>query len=255
MKLTSYRKDHNLAFPINIGRNAAHDASITHYVFPTDIDLFPSENVVDKFQKLIAYDQRQLVRNRVFVLPVFEVSAVSRAPWDKTELSHMLMNKTAFVFSVKYCPGCHIIPDYDHWLSRGDMNGMYDDYTQEIKELLLGNPSTELSVLRTTKRFYNWEPMFIAPRTLPYFDERNFYEIKADRMTHATVMCLLDYNYAILDSVFLVHRPGMKLGYTRKTRQKIYAGKESIKQDVFPDYISLYGPRVACIQPPPVRKP
>ena len=38
----SYKTRHKLTYPINVGRNVAREAATTHYVFASDIELYPS---------------------------------------------------------------------------------------------------------------------------------------------------------------------------------------------------------------------
>lgn len=229
MKLSTYRADHNLSFYINIPRNIAQDAAITHFILPSDIELYPSENVVLKFLRMIAFDERTLVRNRVYVLPTFEVTQESRPPVTKTQLLHMLANGTAVEFHVRFCEHCSKVPEMQRWKERAD--------------------SDELRVLTTVKRtglFGHWEPFFIASQYMPYYEERHLYQGKSDRMTQATMMCLLDYDFSVLDNVFLVHRPGIKDGYSPKDKAIRGQTRRLIKEQWIPEYVSLFGPREGC---------
>lgn len=49
----SYRSQHNLLYPVNFARNLARDASQTYFVFPNEVQLFPSPNLVEEFFKMI----------------------------------------------------------------------------------------------------------------------------------------------------------------------------------------------------------
>lgn len=54
----------HLTYPINVGRNVARDAAITHFVFPSDIELYPSLNVVPKFLEMIARNEAPLLNKK-----------------------------------------------------------------------------------------------------------------------------------------------------------------------------------------------
>ena len=38
----SYRSINNLTYPVNVGRNIARQSATSHFVFPSDIELYPS---------------------------------------------------------------------------------------------------------------------------------------------------------------------------------------------------------------------
>ena len=38
----TYRKANQILYPINVGRNVAIQAANTHWIFPADIELYPS---------------------------------------------------------------------------------------------------------------------------------------------------------------------------------------------------------------------
>lgn len=49
-----YKNMHKLTYPINVGRNIARKAANTHFVFPCDIELYPSMEMGHKFLEMIA---------------------------------------------------------------------------------------------------------------------------------------------------------------------------------------------------------
>lgn len=51
--IVPYKKVNNLTYPINIGRNVARDASITHYVLASDPELYPSPKLVYNFLHML----------------------------------------------------------------------------------------------------------------------------------------------------------------------------------------------------------
>ena len=50
----SYRRQHNLDYPVNVARNVARVTAATHFVFPSDIELWPSPGLVTAFLDMIA---------------------------------------------------------------------------------------------------------------------------------------------------------------------------------------------------------
>lgn len=125
MELSAYRSDHNLSYYINIPRNIARDAAITHFILPSDIELYPSKNLVSKFLRMIAFDERPIVKRRVYVLPTFEVTADSQVPDSKSQLIDMLHNDTAVEFHVKFCEHCSKVPDIERWKNVSEANGIH----------------------------------------------------------------------------------------------------------------------------------
>jgi len=41
----TFKKENNLTYPINVARNVAREMASTHFVFPSDIELYPSPNL------------------------------------------------------------------------------------------------------------------------------------------------------------------------------------------------------------------
>ena len=44
----SYRSTNNLTYPVNVGRNIARQSATSHFVFPSDIELYPSPGMLKK---------------------------------------------------------------------------------------------------------------------------------------------------------------------------------------------------------------
>lgn len=47
------RVPNNLTYPINLGRNIAHDSATIHFVLASDIELYPSSGVVSSYFEMI----------------------------------------------------------------------------------------------------------------------------------------------------------------------------------------------------------
>lgn len=75
---TTYMKQKSLLYPVNVARNIARDAALTHYILPSDIELYPSPNLVPRFLNMIARNAKPLntsTKPRVFPISIFEVDA------------------------------------------------------------------------------------------------------------------------------------------------------------------------------------
>ena len=64
-------------------------------------------------------------------------------------------------------------------------------------------------------------------------------------LLQAYVMCVLDYDFMVLDNAFLIHRPGIK---TRSsTNSRLERKQQSvIKKSVVPELKRIYGVREGC---------
>ncbi|CAG7816840.1 unnamed protein product, partial [Allacma fusca] len=60
------------------------------------------------------------------------------------------------------------------------------------------------------------------------------------------VLCVLDYDFHILDTAFLVHRPGIKRITTRMFPRAVAAQDQMIATTIMPELILLYGSRTGC---------
>lgn len=49
----TFKMQKSLPYPVNIGRNLARDAALTHFVLASDIELYPSRNLIEKFFEMI----------------------------------------------------------------------------------------------------------------------------------------------------------------------------------------------------------
>lgn len=84
----AYKIQKKLLYPVNVGRNVARESATTHYVLPSDIELYPSPGVIDGFMDLVRRQDPPLRRPKpmVFPLPIFELASHSKLPADKKEL-------------------------------------------------------------------------------------------------------------------------------------------------------------------------
>lgn len=110
--------------------------------------------------------------------------------------------------------------------------------------------TNSLDVFDVTKRLGDqkwWEPFYIGTQDDPLFDERLSWEGKRDKMTQAFSMCLLDYDFVVLDNAFLVHRPGVKLAIKDSLREAIVQEQLILIQNVIRSELEiLYGANINC---------
>ena len=190
-KVKTYKEKFNLDYPVNIARNVARAMAGTHFVFPSDIELYPSPNLILDFLAMIRRNDGQLKRSspRVFVNSIFEIAENHSLPNNKSHLVELLKSKVVIPFHQNLCPYCHNIPQATEWQQAEIKPGM--------------------NIFHVGKRVYphhHWEPIYIGTNEEPWYDERLTWEGRADKMAQGFKLCLLDYEFYILDNAFLVHR-------------------------------------------------
>lgn len=137
--------------------------------------------------------------------------------------------KKAVPFHQKICKQCHTVPRFKEWLEM---------------EYLVDLSATIIS--KRTGNYKNWEPIYIGTRDEPAYDERLSWNGKSDKMTQSYIMCLLDYEYHLLDNAFLVHKFGIKtIKEATRTDLEIEA-KLLIHNTIKPEINFLYGNREEC---------
>ncbi|XP_029679866.1 beta-1,4-glucuronyltransferase 1 [Formica exsecta] len=224
-----YKNEKKLLYPVNVGRNIARESAPTFYVFPSDIELYPSPNLPTKFLEMIRRrDQPALHKPnpKVFVLSIFEVDEKSQPPNNKTHLIQMLKAGTAIPFHKKLCSGCHNVPKSKEW--------------QEAPE------TEDLHVFHVGKRtgsFVHWEPIFIQRMSKKNYSDTSIFIV----CKQGYALCVLDYDFLILDNAFLVHRPGIKI-FKKDTHRDMLTAKTNalIKKIIMPELKVLYGTRKGC---------
>jgi beta-1,4-glucuronyltransferase 1 len=60
--ITLYKTQKKLLYPVNVGRNVARDAAMTHFLLASDIELYPNPGLVRKFLEMIARNDAPLRR-------------------------------------------------------------------------------------------------------------------------------------------------------------------------------------------------
>ncbi|KAH8421167.1 hypothetical protein KR009_006992 [Drosophila setifemur] len=227
-----YKAQKKLLYPVNVGRNIARDAALTHFILASDIELYPNPGLVKKFLEMIARNDQFLRRKapRVFPLAIFEVEENSPVPHDKIELQELLRSGKAIPFHKRVCASCHGVPKSKEWMT--------------------ANETDELSVFHIGKRtgyYVHWEPIYIGTHADPHYDERLSWEGKSDKMPQGYALCVLDYEFHILDNAFLVHKPGIKV-LKKDNRRAMLSGKTNqlIRKIIYPELKIMYGMRKGC---------
>lgn len=224
----------NDTFPINVGRNIASSAALTYFHFRCDLELFPSENLAQKFLEFIIQKSHLIHKKNVFIIPAFEISEDSSIPYTLKEMRELLLAKEAVFFYDKNqeVNWCFKFPEKDSWI-----NGLVDK----------GN----LQIHYVTKRLFKYksiEHFYIGTEDNPHYPEEITWNMRNDKLVHEYLMCLLNYEYYFMAGAYLVHSPGY---HTEKSRTNfIFNNNKSVElfyNDLKPLYDSIYGAREGCI--------
>jgi hypothetical protein len=83
-----YKTKAKILYPVNIGRNVARESAVTHYILPSDIELYPSPGLIHNFLDMISRKDPPLLHSnpKVFPLPIFELEKGVELPANKTQL-------------------------------------------------------------------------------------------------------------------------------------------------------------------------
>ncbi|CAB3379391.1 Hypothetical predicted protein [Cloeon dipterum] len=231
-KVLTQRRSQELTYPVNVGRNAARQASKTNFVLVSDIELIPSIGLNEQFAVLLhRLNERRntLMKIRaasnwtgkgfVYVLPVFEVEPSASVPRDKEQLLQLYQKDRAVFFHRWVCPHCQKFPGLQKWLKRKGKPGFVQP----------------LMVVNREYPFHRWEPVYIGTKNEPLYSEELSWEGQQDKMTQMDQMCLEGYKFVILDRAFLVHSPGIK----RKSSPVVSKWRKPHEQRNMKLYISI----------------
>jgi len=115
----TYRKIHSMTYPVNVGRNIARESANSHYIFPSDIELYPNPKLIPSFLDMITRgDQEEALRRpnpRLFVSSIFEIQEGHELPETKEELLNLLKTNVVIPFHKMVCSQCHAIPKAKEW--------------------------------------------------------------------------------------------------------------------------------------------
>ena len=153
-KISNYAVE-GIKFPNNLLRNVALSNSRTKYVFVVDIDMLPSATLHREFSSFLARQlsqTEQLIDDKTaFVVPAFEISSEVVPPADKTGLLRQWQQHKLRPFYSETCWKCHRWTDYEAWRNLS-VSGLEVGYEVEWRD--------------------PWEPFYIAPNSVPKYDER-----------------------------------------------------------------------------------
>ena len=141
-------------YPNNLLRNVARHAARTVYVFVIDIDMLPNVGLHKNYTHFLKQTtlERALENKTVHVIPSFEINTDTAIPKQKHELLEMWRKELLRPFYYELCWKCQRYTAYDRW--------------QNLKR------ESELRISYEIEWHDPWEPFYIAPRTVPVFDER-----------------------------------------------------------------------------------
>lgn len=167
-----YVTQNNLTYPINVGRNIARSMAETHYVLTSDIELYPSLNIIPRFLEMVAECDTFIRRYRpaVFPLQVFEIKDGLDVPKTKPELKKLSKKGLAIPFHQDLCKECHAIPKTTEWLNSNESDRLRIFY-----------------VAKRTGKYYHWEPFYIGTKADPEFDERLSWEGMSDKIVQVLI--------------------------------------------------------------------
>ncbi|CAL1265363.1 unnamed protein product [Larinioides sclopetarius] len=237
--VSEIRSSKKLPYPINVARNVARQLAVTRYVLASDIELYPSIHIVPRFLQLVARlalkEAGKVIPRRVFTLPIFEIKKEFPAPKTKEELVKRVKDGHAIFFHKWVCDACQNFPRRDQWLKNLPEKGKED----------------VLSVFQITKRQMPrtaWEPIYIGTNEEPLYDERLTWEGKRDKMSQMFELCLLDYDFYVLDNAFLVHAPGIKTlsSVDQRRRAPFMYKNNAVHNKLLAQMRKKYGPRKGC---------
>uniref|UniRef100_A0AC35GDA3 Uncharacterized protein n=1 Tax=Panagrolaimus sp. PS1159 TaxID=55785 RepID=A0AC35GDA3_9BILA len=171
-------------YPANTARNVGRYFIKSKFIIIADMDHYFSKNFEIKVRELA----EKVIKNSpktVLVYRIFEISTkVKRQDaLTKVELKQLLQNRYAREFHSSFGHG-HRIPFLKEWLTSIENYGIqfYSNYTTS-----------------------EWEPQFVSTNDIPMHDETFFYPCK-DNTVLRWEMCRADYNFAIMNDLFMYHK-------------------------------------------------
>ncbi|XP_042210748.1 beta-1,4-glucuronyltransferase 1-like [Homarus americanus] len=270
--ITTFRKTKQLLYPVNVGRNVARQASQTYFVFPSDIELYPSINFIpgETTSDIVIWPS-STVGSPGKIIPDIGCYSASfpNVPNDIPEFIKMLKkpdvsnstNHRVFVFSIFEVKKDVKPPETKSKLIEMLKGKKAFHFHKNICPKCHAVPKSMewmnapirpgMSVFHIGKRnpphHNQWEPIYVGTNKEPLYDERLSWEGKSDKMTQMFIMCLKNYEFHILDNAFLVHKPGIKTNTKDVFRNKVTARQNSLlSKEIRPQYKSVFGLSKNC---------
>jgi hypothetical protein len=98
-----YKTKAKILYPVNIGRNVARESAVTHYILPSDIELYPSPGLIQNFLDMVRRQDPPLLHPnpKVFPLPIFELEKGVELPANKTQLVSLEVFEFSFLHTLR----------------------------------------------------------------------------------------------------------------------------------------------------------
>lgn len=118
MKRNLYKTINKLPYPVNVARNVARETSNTHFIYPCDIELYPSPQFIPEFLAMIRRNDpvQRSPNPKVYPLVIFEIDEGHSLPNTKKELVEMYDEGVIHSFHFNFCLRCHLVPKWDEWI-------------------------------------------------------------------------------------------------------------------------------------------
>ncbi|CAD7086186.1 unnamed protein product [Hermetia illucens] len=173
-----YKLKKNLLYPVNVGRNIARDAALTHFILASDVELFPNPGLVNQFLEMIVAQgiTAQKENHEVYAMPVFEIESFVASPNNKSQLQLLFEKGHAIVFHQKHCKECQSVSMVSEWIE--------EDQTPQLKIFLTAKRKDKL---------FHWEPIFIGTNDDPYYEERLSWEGLGEKMVQVSSDIFISY--------------------------------------------------------------
>ena len=128
-----------MTYPVNVGRNIARETANSHYIFPSDIELYPSPGLIPSILKMVTSREEEALKRpnpRVFVSSIFEIKEGHDLPETKAELVKLLKSKVVIPFHKMVCSQCHAIPKAQEWVTDPISGRIFDFFDDETDKCL-----------------------------------------------------------------------------------------------------------------------
>ncbi|XP_070576846.1 beta-1,4-glucuronyltransferase 1-like [Ptychodera flava] len=184
----------DVPYPNNLLRNVAWHGSATEYILVMDIDMLPSGELRHQFKEFILTKKQSMQweieesPNLVYVLPVFEINErIPVFPSTRNELIDLWEREQVRQFYQEMCEKCQTHTDYIKWRNLHSVS------------------SGKLNIAYEVEWMSPWEPLYIANRNIPKYDER-FKQYGFNRISQVCEVHISGYNFAIMDNAFILHK-------------------------------------------------
>ncbi|XP_022120964.1 beta-1,4-glucuronyltransferase 1-like [Pieris rapae] len=231
--MPTFRREHKMIYPINVGRNIARNASKTNYFIVSDIEMVPSFGLAPKFLRMVRKlmgdkkrDEGCIFAKTVFVVPLFEVERGEDIPHDKDTLVNMVISNRAMYFHQKICSHCQRFPGLQTWLLRSPHNTL-----------------EPMLIARREYPYHRWEPLYFGTNKEPWYSEMLSWDGRQDKMTQMLELCLQDYRMVVLDGGFLCHAAANK--NTSQNARAQYLNRQRY-QNIIASFKEKYPDRPKC---------